>query len=437
MDMGLGKTAVVLSALRHFLTEDTDTRQILVIAPKRVSEVTWPDEIGKWEQFRSLTYTVIAGPATGWPDLIKAKTHLHLVGAHNVQRLVNAAAALRPTRDPWPWDTVVIDESSQFKSHKSNRYKSLFTRMPFINRVIAMTGTPVPNGYMDLWAQIKLLDQGQRLERTITRFEQMYFTKNPFFVWAKPTLRPGAAQIIQQKISDISISMESKDYLNLEPIQYRNILIKSSQQLLKQYKTMKEDLVIQIQGGPSTALLEQTITAQSAAAAANKLLQLCGGFIYDENRQTYAADESKAEVLDELLEEAQANGKNVLLFYTYKAEEEYILKKYAHQGAASIQEPDAIKRWNAGEIPLLVLHPASGGHGLNLQDGGHTVIWYNMTYNLEHWLQGNKRVHRMGQTRPVVVYALTMEGMLDSHIYNSVLAEKNSLQQALIDALKN
>jgi SNF2 family DNA or RNA helicase len=309
--------------------------------------------------------------------------------------------------------------------------------MPFINRVIAMTGTPVPNGYMDLWAQIKLLDQGQRLERTITRFEQMYFTKNPFFVWAKPTLRPGAAQIIQQKISDISISMESKDYLNLEPIQYRNILIKSSQQLLKQYKTMKEDLVIQIQGGPSTALLEQTITAQSAAAAANKLLQLCGGFIYDENRQTYAADESKAEVLDELLEEAQANGKNVLLFYTYKAEEEYILKKYAHQGAASIQEPDAIKRWNAGEIPLLVLHPASGGHGLNLQDGGHTVIWYNMTYNLEHWLQGNKRVHRMGQTRPVVVYALTMEGMLDSHIYNSVLAEKNSLQQALIDALKN
>lgn len=443
MDMGLGKTAVVLSALRHYLTEDTTTRHILVIAPKRVAEHTWPDEIRKWSEFSGLKYTIIAGERKDWPSLLKQtihRSHIHLVGAHSVQQLVEIAKTTFPVREAWPWDTVVIDESSQFKSHKSLRYKSLKSRLPFISKLILMTGTPVPNGFMDLWSQMYLLDQGERLERSIARFETIYFTKNPFYVWSKPELRPDAQRQITEKIKDITISMEARDYLDLEPMQYRSISVQPSPQLQKQYKKMKEDLVVELQGGHSADFLGQTIrsiAAPTAAAAANKMLQMCGGFIYDEIRQTYQVDEGKAEALDQLLEEAQGQYKNVLLFYTYKAEEEYILKKYADRGATSIQEPDAIARWNAGEVPILVLHPASGGHGLNLQDGGHTVVWYNMTYNLEHWLQGNKRVHRMGQTKPVVVYALTMEGMLDSHIFSQVLTEKADRQQALIDALKD
>jgi SNF2 family DNA or RNA helicase len=336
---------------------------------------------------------------------------------------------------------VIIDESSLFKNPSTTRFKSLYSRVPYIQRILLMTGTPIPNGFLDLFSQIKLVDGGQRLGRSLHAFTTTYFNRNPFFQFAKPTLRPEAAPIITSKIATCSTSLRQADYLDLEPIQYNRVSIDPSPTLRKHYKSMKETLITQINGGSSTLLLSAslqhltTISAQSAAAAANKLLQFCGGFAYDQDLTSHLLDDAKLQTLDELLLTAEADNKNVLLFYTYAQERDAILKRYP--SSMSISDNDAIRKWNSNQVPLLVLHPASGGHGLNLQDGGHTVVWYNMTYNLEHWLQGNKRVHRMGQTRPVTVYSLTYRDFLDDYIYSQVLTQKGSTQQALVDALSS
>jgi hypothetical protein len=331
-----------------------------------------------------------------------------------------------------------------FKSRSSQRFKALNAMRHFISRIIIMTGTPSPNGYLDLWSQAFLLDKGERLFSSITRYRDTYFNANPYIPYATPTLKPQAAPLINRKLSDIAISMEQKDYLDLEPIQYRPTTFTPSPTLLKHYDDMRKNMVLNLQGGSSTDWLSTTvhsISAATVAAASNKLLQLTSGVVYDDDKQPRTLCTSKQEAFDDIAQTAFGNHRNMLVFYSFIHERDHILRTYPNE-AHLIDEPtepgqpSIIERWNAGQIPMLVMHPASGGHGLNLQDGGNTVVWYSMTYNLEHWLQGNKRVHRMGQTKPVVVYVLLTQDLIDNHVYNNALTAKRDNQQALIDALK-
>lgn len=424
LDMGLGKTVITLSAINRLRYDYLCVRKVLIIAPKKVAEATWNKEAAKWVGLNKLRFSLVLGSAAQRIKALEQTADIYVINRDNVCWLVDYY------RNNWPFDMVVLDESSGFKNHQAKRFKAMKAVRPKIKRLIELTGTPTPHGLTDLWAQIYLLDGGQRLGRTISTYRDMYFVpdkrnRSTIFSYAP---REGAAEAIQDAISDICISMKAADYLTLPDCIYEDIPVVLDAPALKAYKQMERDALLAIDD-------ETVITAGSAAVLTGKLLQLCNGAVYDEQGKVTTIHNCKIEAFMETLE--QLNGQHVLVFYNFQHDRERLLdalessKLHVRVYEGSCDEAD----WNAGKIDVLLAHPASCGYGLNLQGGGHHIIWFGLTWSLEQYLQANKRLHRQGQAYPVIVHHLIVMGGTDEDVMRS-LSTKDETQESLLAALK-
>ncbi len=418
LDMGLGKTVTTLTAVEELKNDYLDIKKVLVIAPKRVAEDTWPTEYQKWSHLSSLEVVEIKGTPKERLQALKQPADIYIITRDNVAWLVDTL------KREWDFDTVVIDELSSFKSNKSIRFKKLKLVRPFVKRIVGLTGTPAPNGYEDLWSQIYLLDRGQRLGKTITEYRRKYFYTITRPGYNEYKLRPGAKEEIDQLISDICISMKFQDYLQTEEPLYIDRPVKLSDQEYKLYKTMERDAVLEFGE-------DDYISALNAATVTNKLLQLANGAIYDEAQNYRVIHDKKLEALEELIEEA--GEEPVFVFYSFVSDKERILQKF--KDARVLETEKDIKDWNAGKIKLMIAHPASAGHGLNLQDGGSIIIWFGLPWSLELYLQANARLWRQGQKQTVRIYHLLTEGTMDNRVLQ-VLKGKNIRQEELLANLK-
>lgn len=418
LDMGLGKTVVTLTALKKL---SWDIGRVLVIAPKRPAIDTWPDELQKWDHLKDLTWSVAVGTPQERVQALHRNSFITIINRENVSWLVDLYKKQR-----WPFDCVVIDELSSFKSSKSQRFRSLRKVRPVIRRVIGLTGTPAGNGYMDLWAECYLLDQGKALGRTISGYRDQYFTPGRrngavIYDW---NLRPGAKEQILKRIEPMCISMKTEDYLQLPD---RLDIVKSfelSPKTKTAYKQLEKDYIL--------AVDEDTIDAVNAAALTIKLMQISSGSIYDVDRRPVYLHDEKYEVLDQLLEEA--TGENVLIFYGFRHERDRLLERYPE--AVDIKEPGAIAEWKAGRIKILIAHPASAGHGLNLQSGGSISIWFTLPTSLELYQQAIKRLHRQGQQNIVRNYIILTRDTFEEKVYYSILQAKEARQNAILELLR-
>ncbi len=414
----LSKTVTTLTAIEELKNDYLEIKKVLVIAPKRVAEDTWPTELSKWEHLSDLQMVEIKGTPKQRLEALKQPGDVYVITRDNVAWLVDTL------KREWDFDTVVIDELSSFKSNKSIRFKKLRLVRPFIKRIVGLTGTPAPNGYEDLWSQIYLLDRGQRLGKTITEYRRKYFYTITRPGYNEYKLRPGAKEEIDQLISDICISMKFQDYLQTEEPLYIDRPVKLSDQEYKLYKTMERDAVLEFGE-------DDYISALNAATVTNKLLQLANGAIYDEAQNYRVIHDKKLEALEELIEEA--GEEPVFVFYSFVSDKERILQKF--KDARVLETEKDIKDWNAGKIKLMIAHPASAGHGLNLQDGGSIIVWFGLPWSLELYLQANARLWRQGQKQTVRIYHLLSEGTVDSRVLQ-VLRGKNIRQEELIASLK-
>lgn len=391
--------------------------KVLVIAPKRVAEDTWTTEHEKWNHVKDLKIVKIMGTPKDRQQALEQDGDIYIITRDNITWLADYLGRR------WCFDTVVIDELSSFKSSTSKRFKALRKMRPFIKRIIGLTGTPTPNGYEDLWAQIYLLDRGERLGKTITEFRRRYFDTLYRNGYNEYTLKEGAKEQIDKAIKDICISMKAKDYLKLKEPLYINRMAKLDKKEYDLYKKMEKDAVLEVG--------EEDITALSAAAVTNKLLQLSNGAIYTDEREVRHIHDKKLEVLEELVEEA--NGEPVIVFYNFKHDRDRILERF--KDAKVLDTDQDIKDWNNREIKILLAHPASAGHGLNLQAGGSIIIWFGLTWSLELYLQANARLNRQGQTDTVRIYHIIAEKTMDETVLES-LKGKNIRQEELLAKLK-
>lgn len=418
LDMGLGKTVTTLTALQD-LTWDIE--RVLVIAPKRPAIDTWPEEIEKWDHLKDLTYAVAVGTEAQRKAALAKNAYITIINRENTVWLVN-----QYKKDRWPFDCVVVDELSSFKSAKSQRFRALKRMRPFIRRVIGLTGTPASNGYMDLWAEAYILDGGEALGKTLTGYRSQYFTpgrRNGAIIYDWD-LRPGAKEKILKRLEPISVSMKAEDYLRLPDFNTIERKIRLTPRTMERYTKMERDLLLEIDG--------ETIDAVNAAALTTKLLQLSSGAVYSDVGDPVTFHTEKLEALDQIIEEA--DGENVLVFYGYRHERDRILERYPE--AVDIKADGAIARWKEGKIKILLAHPASAGHGLNLQSGGRVSIWYTPPMSLELYQQACKRLHRQGQERPVINYVLMSKGTYDEVVYYQILQSKEKKQNAVLQALK-
>lgn len=423
LEMGLGKTVITLTALNELLYDLFDAVKVLIIAPLRVAEDTWSREVQKWDHLKHLTVSKILGGRKQRIQALKAEADLYIINRENVEWLVSV------TGSKWPFDTVVIDELSSFKSPSAKRFRALRRVRPMINRIIGLTGTPTPNGLMDLWSQIYLLDQGERLGKTITGFRDRYFIAGArsghiVYDWKA---KKESKEAIYEKISDICVSMKSEDWLEMPERIDRVIPVKLSEDARAKYRKLERDLLL--------PMVDADIVANTAAVLSNKLLQLANGACYDENRGVQYIHNAKLDALEDILE--AANGHPVLLFYTYRHDLERIQRRFKQcrvlrKGADGNKD---IADWNAGKIELLAVHPASAGHGLNLQDGGNVIVWFGLTWSLELYQQANARLHRQGQKRNVIIHHLVAEGTIDEDVMDALQA-KAAGQEALMAAVK-
>ena len=416
LDMGLGKTVSTLTAIKELKYNYYDIEKVLVIAPKRVAIDTWPTEIEKWEHTKDLTYTMLTGPKKERQENLKKKVDIYITTRDLISWLVDEVGK------HWSFDCLVIDELSSFKSSSSKRFKSLRKVRGLCKRVIGLTGTPKPNSYMDLWSQLYLLDGGERLGKYVSHYRKEYFNLQTWGGFPSYSLKPGTDKIITKKMSDICISMKSKDYLTLEEPTIIDKKIKLSPKEAKQYKQLEKDYLLTFPDGDE-------ITAFNGAALNNKLLQLANGAVYDEDKNYKVIHNTKLDTLKEIAEE----GENILVFYAFQSDKERILQ--AIPEAVSIDEEGAIANWKKGNIKMLVAHPASAGHGLNLQTGGHVIVWFGLNWSLELYQQANARLQRQGQTEPVIIYRLIAEGTQDERVAK-VLESKDYSQEDLLQALK-
>lgn len=420
LDMGMGKTATTLSAVEKLIRDRFELCRVLVIAPLKPAVETWPAELAKWTHLEGLEYSLVIGSEKERITALSKDAEIFIINRENVVWLVNYY------KKKWPFEMAVIDELSSFKSSKSQRFRALKRVRPMMKRVVGLTGTPSPNGLLDLWAQAYLIDQGEALGKTITGYREKYFMPDKrnattIFSW-KP--KPGAEEEIYERLKSCCISMDSAEYLDLPERLYINHEVELPDEAKEQYKQLQRDMLLPFADGD--------IDAGSAGILANKLLQFCGGCVYDENRGVKEFHTEKLDKLEQLIEEA--NGQPVLVFYAYQHERDRILQRFSE--AVEIKEADAVKQWNAGKIPILLAHPASAGHGLNLQEGGHIAVWYNWTHNLEWYQQANKRLHRPGQKEVVLIHHIGVKGGLDMQVLNNVLSEKANAQEFLIQALR-
>lgn len=420
LDMGMGKTAISLTAVEKLIYDYFSVQKVLVIAPLKPAVETWPPEIEKWDHLKHMTYSVAIGDKQTRLNALQQEADIYIINRENVPWLVEYY------KKRWPFDMVIIDELSSFKSNKAQRFRALKKVRPYIKRIVGLTGTPSPNGLLDLWPQMFLLDSGKALGKTLTSYRDAYFLPDKrnaqvIFSWK---LKDGAEEAIYKKLDTLCVSMKSADYLQLpERLNIRHE-IEPSKDVLSVYQKMEKDMLLPFESGD--------IDAGSAAILSNKLLQLAGGAAYNENGDVQVIHDEKLDALDELLE--QANGQPVLLFYAYQHERDRI--KARHPEAMDVKEPTSVKDWNAGKIPILLAHPASAGHGLNLQFGGHIAIWYGLPCSLELYQQANKRLHRPGQKETVLIHHLLMKHTWDIRVLDQVLTPKEERQNALLEALK-
>ena len=419
LDMGLGKTVSTLTAIDQLLYDYFDTRKVLVIAPLRVAQKTWPDEIKKWDHLKHLRISRVLGAEKQRKAALQDKADIWVINRENVEWLVDLYGK------DWPFDLVVIDELSSFKSSKSRRFRALRKVRPGIKRIIGLTGTPTPNGLIDLWPQVYLLDQGARLGKTVTGFRDRYFepgkrSRTVIFSWDP---KPGAEEAIYSNLSDLCVSMSAADWLDMPERIDREVKVQIPDTARAKYEQLERDLLLPYVDGD--------ITADTRALLSNKLLQLANGAVYDENGNTREIHRAKLDALDDILE--AANGQSVLVFYAYKHDRDRI--KDHIKSARQLDTESDIEEWNQGKIPVLLAHPASAGHGLNLQTGGNIIVWFGLTWSLEAYQQANARLHRQGQEKSVIVHHLIAEGTIDEDVMKA-LAGKNVSQQALLDAVK-
>lgn len=430
LDMGLGKTVITLTALQELKYDRFSMCRALVIAPKKVAEDTWTAECRKWEHLQDLRVSLILGTPEQRRRAVDRDADIYVTNRENVPWLVQLCGK------KWPFDTVVLDESSSFKNPQAKRFKALRSIRPKIRRLIELTGTPAPQSLEDLWAQVYLLDGGQRLGRTLTTYREIYFKpgrRNRTVIY-EYLPKPGAATAIYAAISDICISMKAEDYLTLPEIMYQDIPVKLDAQAMKAYLRLEKDAVLEVldQQGEDVS----TITAGTAATLSNKLLQLCNGAVYDETGQVQEIHSCKLDAFVETIEGLQ--GEHALVFYAFKHDLSRIQKTLADRMPSlrvAEYSADVKEAWDKGQIDVLLAHPASCGYGLNLQAGGRHVIWFGLTYSLEQYQQANKRLHRQGQEKPVMVHHLVAQDGVDEDVMKA-LHSKDKVQDALLNALK-
>jgi len=419
LDMGLGKTVSTLTAVDQLLYDRFDVSKVLVIAPLRVAKKTWPDEVKKWDHLKHLRISRVLGTEKERMAALRARADIYVINRENVEWLVDLYGK------EWPFDMVVIDELSSFKSTKARRFRALRKVRPFINRIVGLTGTPAPNGLIDLWPQVYLLDQGQRLGKTVTGYRDRYFepdkrNKTTVFSW-RP--KDGAEEVIYNKLEDLCMSMSAEDWLDMPERIDRTIQVQIPGPARVKYDQLERDLLLPFTDGD--------VTADTAGILSNKLLQLANGAVYDEFGGVKEVHQAKLEALDDVIE--AANGQPVLVFYWYQHDLDRIRQ---HIPAARLLDTeDDIEEWNQGQIPVMLAHPMSAGHGLNLQGGGNIIVWFGLTWSLELYQQANARLHRQGQEKSVIVHHLVAEGTIDEDVMK-VLAGRDLAQKALLDAVK-
>lgn len=422
LDMGLGKTVSTLTAVNLLMNVYMEVTKVLVIAPKRVAEDTWTTECEKWEHLHGLRVSRVLGTEKKRKAALKADADIYVINRENVVWLV---AQLKGW---WPFDMIVIDELSSFKSNTAARFKALRQVRPMTSRVVGLTGTPTPNGLIDLWPQMYLLDMGERLEKTITAYRTKYFrpgrTNGQVVFDYKPNT--GSEEAIYKKISDICISMKAEDYLDLPDMIEIPVEVSMNERQMKQYEKFEEEQVLKLQE-------EGDISAVNAAALSNKLLQYANGAIYDAERNIHELHEAKLDALEEIVE--AANGSPVLVFYSFRHDVARILKRLKLYHPKEIGGQEDIQAWNEGKIPVMLAHPASAGHGLNLQKGGHIMVWFGLPWSLELYQQANARLHRQGQSQPVRNYIIMTKGTMDADV-RKALSGKTDRQDALMEAVK-
>lgn len=422
LDMGLGKTVITLTAAEELMHNRFDVSRVLVIAPLRVAEDTWSREAEKWDHLKHLRIAKILGSASTRAAALDEDADVYVINRENVVWLVEH---LEEGRTRWPFDMVVIDELSSFKSNQAKRFKALRKVLPMVDRIVGLTGTPAANSLIDLWSEIYLLDRGERLGRTLTAYRGNWFrpgySNGPVVYKWEP--RRGALEDITRRIADITVSMKAEDYLALPDKVETTVAVQMDDKALAAYKDIERESLLTLEG--------EEIVALDAAAVMSKLLQVANGFVYDAAHNAHELHGAKLDALAEIVEAANSS---VLVFYNFQADKAAILSRFKE--ARTLDDEGTIEDWNAGRVKILLAHPASAGYGLNLQEGGHIMAWYGLPWSLEQYLQAVARLQRQGQRWPVLVYHIIAKGTVDEHVIRS-LAAKDMTQSALIGILKD
>lgn len=423
LDMGLGKTVSTLTAVQQLL-DDCEISSVLVVAPKKVAETTWSTEAEKWDHLHDLKVVKVLGTEKQRCMALAQKADVYVTGRDNFVWLVGKYGG------QLPFDALVIDELTSFKSAKSERFKAMRIALPSVKRVIGLTGTPAPNGLIDLWAQMYCIDQGERLGKSVSRYREAYFETHKWNnIVVRCDVKKGCDTIIRDKIADICLSMQAKDYLQLPDMITHTATVELSEKMMAAYSKFEKEKVLEFKAEHGNE--PANVLANSAAGLMNKLSQFANGAIYDEDMQVHAIHDEKVDRLAEIVEAAQSS---VLVFYQYKHDIPRIEAKLKGYRVRTYQGEKDLKDWNAGNIDVLLAHPASTAYGLNMQQGGHYIVWFGTGWNLEHYQQANARLHRQGQRYPVTVYRLLCRGTVDERAA-AALDGKTGVQQSLLDSL--
>ena len=427
--MGLGKTVITLTAIRHMIFDTHEISKVLVVAPLRVARDIWPQEIAKWDHLKGLTYSVIVGDQKTRIAAVNKEAMVYIINRENIKWLVDYCHSQQKWN--FDFDMIVLDELSSFKNYRSQRFKYMKLIRPYAKRIVGLTGTPTSNGLMDLWAEIGILDQGQRLGRYIGRYREKYFIplrEDPVrHIVYSYAIRPGAEKEIYGLISDITISMRAKDYLHIPECICTTYEVSMDLDEWEMYETLKDELVLSLRG--------TSINASNAATLSGKLLQMAKCAAYDSEGNIVEFHDRKLEALEDLLE--SANGQNVMIAYWFRHDRDRIIKHLTEIGykPREIRTSSDISDWNEGKIQVALIHPASAGHGLNLQQGGHILIWFGLTWSLELYQQTNARLWRQGQENVVTICHIICSNTIDEDVIEA-LASKNATQERLISAVK-
>lgn len=419
--MGLGKTVSTLTAINELMYDRFEISKVLVIAPKRVADDTWTSEAMKWDHLQHLRFSKVLGTAKQREQALKADADIYLINRENVAWLVDHLKRI------WPFDMIVVDELSSFKSNQALRFKKLRMVRPLSRRFVGLTGTPAPNGLMDLWPQVYLMDQGERLGKTITGYRDRYFypgKRNGFTVFSWEP-KEGAQDVIQEKISDICVSMKAEDYLQMPDLTVNDIPVTLSPSEKRQYDNLEKEKLLELDG--------QEITALSAAATWGKLLQLANGAVYGDEGEPVILHDKKLDALEDILD--ASCGHPVLVFYNFRHDYERLKERFKSLKPRTLGDSKDIRDWNEGRIPLLLAQPASMGHGLNIQAGGHIIVWFGLNPSLELYQQANARLYRQGQKSAVIIHRLVTKGTVDEDVINKLEA-KDDRQENLMEMLK-